>query len=111
MRSICIIILSLCVSDVLGQGYVAPDTLDSYAGYSVTGRKSIYSFQRLQTHDIVVENGGDLMLTGEDGVSVTGPFSVKLGGNLQLNGTNQYRLKYHYDASGNRVRRRRTQNN
>ena len=67
MRSICIIILSLCVSDVLGQGYVAPDTLDSYAGYSVTGRKSIYSFQRLQTHDVVVENGGDLMITGEEG--------------------------------------------
>lgn len=81
------------------------DSVDTYNNHTVSTTVSVQGRTVLNTTNVAVTPQGKLTMSAPQGVSVTGPFSVQLGGTLQLNGGRQYIIKFYYDNSGNQVRR------
>lgn len=81
------------------------DSVDTYNNHTVSTTVSVQGRTVLNTTNVAVTPQGKLTMSAPQGVSVTGPFSVLQGGTLQLNGGRQYTIKFHYDNTGNQVRR------
>jgi hypothetical protein len=87
------------------QATEANDSVDTYNNHTVSTTVSVQGRTVLNTTNVAVTPQGKLTMSAPQGVSVTGPFSVLQGGTLQLNGGRQYTIKFHYDNTGNQVRR------
>lgn len=96
-------LVSLCISSSIAQTPV--DSVDTYQHQIVSSTVSIQGRHVLTSSDVTVTSTGDLKLSAPDGVEITGPFTVQLGGILQVNGGRQWLIRYTYDNSGNRIRR------
>jgi len=94
-------LVSLSISSSIAQTPV--DSVDTYQHQTVSSRVSVQGRHVLTSSDITVTSTGDLKLSAPDGVVMTGPFTVQLGGVLQVNGGRQWLIRYTYDSSGNRI--------
>jgi hypothetical protein len=81
------------------------DSVDVYQNQTVNSVVVVQGRSLLSVNNVSVTNTGKLKLSAPAGVSVTGPLTVVLGGEFEMNGGMQYAIRYTYDASGNRIRR------
>ena len=81
------------------------DSVDVYQNQTVNGVVVVQGRNLLSVQNVTVTNTGRLKLSAPGGISVTGPLTVVLGGELEMNGGMQYAIRYTYDTSGNRIRR------
>lgn len=85
----------------------ANDSVDTYQNQIVNTTVSVQGRTLLTTHDVNVTSTGHLKMSAPDGIVATGPFTVDHGGTLELDGGRQYYIIFTYDASGNRILRRK----
>lgn len=83
----------------------ANDSVDSYQNQIVSTAITVQGRGLLHTDNITVTPSGYLKLNAPDGIMVTGPFTVELGGKLELNGGWQWPVGLMYDSTGNIIRR------
>ena len=83
------------------------DSIDSYQNHVVSDTVMLQGRTTLNIQNVTVAQTGFLKATSPDGIEITGPFEVQLGGQLELNGGRQWKIHYTYDASGNRKTRKR----
>src|SRR5574344_456981 len=78
---------------------------DSYTNQTVTTDVSITGSTVLTSNNVTVTSTGHLSMKAPNGVYITGPFDVVLGGTLDVSGADKVavKIKYSYDASGNRI--------
>ena len=86
---------------------VPTDTLAVLSGKTITDEKRVYAKNILRMNNTTVTGDGNLVITAEEGIVLTGVTKVALGATLKLNGRSQYAVICSYDASGNRVLRKR----
>lgn len=96
-------LVCLYISPITAQTPI--DSVDTYQHQTVSSTVSVQGRHVLTSSDVTVTSTGDLKLTAPDGVEINGPFTVQLGGILQVNGGRQWLIRYTYDNSGNRIRR------
>ena len=81
---------------------ITSDTL--YVNQSVSGRATVSTDGTIIAHSDTVKTTGDLLMAGQ-GVTIQNNFEVQLGGTLFIRTGTPPRIRFTYDASGNRVRR------
>lgn len=81
------------------------DSIDMYMNQTVDSEVDIQGRGLLTTANVHVTSTGSLKLSAPQGVTVTGPYTVDLGGKLEINGGRQYYVKFLYNTVGHRVRR------
>lgn len=81
------------------------DSVDVYQNHTVTGFVCVQGRNEITVQNVTVTNTGHLKISAPAGIVVTAPFTVNLGGILELNGGMQNAIRYTYDASGNRIKR------
>jgi len=81
------------------------DSVDSYTNHMVSSTVTVQGRGELTVSSVSVTPTGDLTLAAPDNITISGPFTVEEGG--QLNAFVQTRplIWYSYDAAGNRIRR------
>lgn len=89
------------------QAEETPDSVDTFNNQTVTTEVTVQGRTVLSSQNVTVTSTGDLILNGPQGVVIPQNFEVALGGTLQLNGGLQYAVSFIYDASGNRIRRKK----
>ena len=99
--------LSMLVTTSAVYAQNVTDSVDVYVNQTVDSRVVIQGRDTLKSHDITVTSTGDLRMSAPNGIIITAPFTVELGGKLELNGGRQYHVLYSYDLSGNIVRRKK----
>lgn len=77
------------------------DSIDFYQNHTVSGSVVLQGRSTLTLINITVTSTGSLTASAPDGVVIAGTLDVQLGGELELNGGNQFPLYYTYDNSGN----------
>lgn len=82
------------------------DSIDTYQNQTVSTEVFVQGRDTLTSNNVTVTPTGHLTMTSPDGISITGDFEVKLGGQLNLNGGRQYLIRYTYDDAGNRINRK-----
>ena len=92
-----------CVSMASAQTPI--DSVDTYLNQTVSSSVSVQGREVLTAGNINVTSTGYLKLSAPNGISIVDTLTVQLGGILELNGGSQYRVRYYYDAVGNRNRR------
>ena len=83
------------------------DSIDSYQNHVVNDTVSLQGRTTLNMQNVTVSQTGFLKATAPEGIVITSPFEVQLGGELELNGGRQWMIRYSYDNSGNRIIRKR----
>lgn len=83
------------------------DSIDVFQNQTVTNHVGVQGRTVLFSTNVTVTSTGDLKMSSPDGIDITGPFTVDLGGVLELNGGLQYGIRYTYNTTGNRTRRQR----
>lgn len=83
------------------------DSVDTYNNHTVSTTVSVQGRTQLSSTEVTVTPTGYLKLSAPQGIRVNGPFEVQIGGKLELNGGRQWRIRYMYDAAGNRTKRKR----
>lgn len=86
------------------------DSIDSYQNHVVSDTVSLQGRTILNIQNVTVTQTGFLKATAPENIVISGPFEVQLGGELELNGGQQWLVKYYYDGIGN-IRRRQRDNN
>lgn len=86
---------------------VPTDTLAVLSGKTIIDEKRVYAKNILRMNNTTLTGDGNLVITAEEGIVLTGVTKVALGATLKLNGRSQYAVICSYDASGNRVLRKR----
>lgn len=76
-----------------------------YQNKTVSGVVYVKSNDAIISNNVTVSNTGQLNLTANTTVNITPSFVVNLGGVLNINTGVPPRIRYTYDASGNRTRR------
>lgn len=102
-RMYVLLLLALAATHLRAQE--ANDSIDTYTNQTVSGLTSIQGRSTLVISNVNVTSTGHLIVSAPDGIEITGPFEVSLGGQLNLY---QYLTKIialDYDASGNVIRR------
>ena len=84
------------------------DSIDTLQDQVIDSVVFVQSGGQLTVNNVTVTPAGKLTAMGRSGVVLNGPFEVQLGGRLELKVRLQHTVRYSYDASGNRVLRRRT---
>ena len=86
-----------------GNAIVTSDTL--YVNHSVGGHVTVSAEGTITAEFDTVRSSGVLILSGHQGVQLQKNIDVQLGGTLIIRTGTPPRIKYFYDASGNRIRR------
>lgn len=84
------------------------DSVDTFNNQTVTAEIAVQGRTVLSSQGVTVTNTGQLTLNGPQGVLIPCDFVVETGGTLMINGGLQYSISFTYDASGNRIRRKKT---
>ena len=82
------------------------DSVDVYQNHTVSSEVSVQGRTLLNVSNVTVLSTGKLKLSGPSGVLITSPFTVDLGGVLEVNGGRQYPIRISYDLSGNIINRK-----
>ena len=93
-------------SPVILQADEPGDSIDIYQNQTVSNTVVLQGRTILTLANITVSSTGSLTASSPDGIVISGTLNVQLGGELELNGGQQFRIRYTYDASGNRTRRK-----
>lgn len=84
----------------------ATETSDSiYANQIISTTISVNTSQKLQAQSVTVTPEGRLTMTSLQSVTINTNFEVNIGGTLVIRTGQSPRIKYTYDACGNRTRR------
>lgn len=105
LHRITLIVLFLSLWAGVSQATSLSDTL--YVDQSITGRATVSADGTIIAHSDTVKTTGYLLLVGHQGVTLQRDIDVQLGGTLIIRTGTPPRIRYTYDASGNRVRRER----
>ena len=81
------------------------DSVDTYQNQTVSANVRIHSQNILSVQNVTVTSSGNLKLSADNRIDIAAPFTVQLGGSLELDGGRQHFIRYTYDASGNRIGR------
>lgn len=101
-------VLTVVTCSVPANATESGDSIDTYQNQTVSTEVFVQGRDVLTSNNVTVTPTGHLTMTAPNGISINGTFEVQLGGLLELNGGRQHHIRYTYDASGNRVLRRRT---
>ena len=104
-RLSCITLLLLCMLNAKAEE--VGDSIDTFQNQTVSDTVSLQGRTTLNMQNVTVSQTGLLKATAPEGIVITGPFEVQLGGELVLNGGRQWMIRYSYDNSGNRIMRKR----
>lgn len=83
------------------------DSIDTYQNQTVSTEVFVQGRDVLTSSNVTVTPTGHLTMSAPRGVVITSNFEVQLGGQLNLNGGQQWMVHYFYDLSGNRITRKR----
>lgn len=83
------------------------DSIDTYQNQTVSTSVTVHSQGILSVQSVTVTSSGNLKLSADSLIHVTGPFTVNVGGTLELHGGREHFVRYTYDAAGNRTGRNR----
>lgn len=81
------------------------DSINTYQNQIVSMDVFVQGRNVLTSNNVTVTPTGNLVMTAPERIDITGPFEVQLGGQLKLNGGQQWPIVYDYDSSGNIVAR------
>jgi hypothetical protein len=84
------------------------DSIDTLQDQVIDSVVFVQSGGQLTVNNVTVTPAGKLTAMGRSGVVLNGPFEVQLGGRLELKVRLQHTVRYSYDASGNRISRRKS---
>lgn len=93
------------LSSSLAEASENRDSIDLYQNHIVNEEVEIQGRNQLTIQNVTVTNTGYLKAHTPSSITITGTCIVELGGILELNGSQQYAIKYTYDSTGNRIRR------
>jgi len=101
LKNIVLLLLVLCTRSAYATG-----TSDSiYANQNVRGRITVSVDGSITARYDTISPNGHLTLAGQQGVTLQRDVNVQLGGTLIIRTGTPPRIRYTYDASGNRIRR------
>lgn len=82
------------------------DSTDVYQNQTVSTEVFVQGHTTLNITDVTVTTSGKLAANAPDGIVIGHPFEVQRGGTLNLSVGHPYRIRYTYDAAGNRTRKK-----
>lgn len=94
--------LALCAETANATG-----TDSIYVNQNVRGRITVSVDGSITARYDTISSNGSLTLIGQQGVTLQRNFNVGLGGTLLIRTGTPPRIKYIYDASGNRITRKK----
>ena len=100
-------VLTVSAADTDSLAVVPTDTVSVLKGQTIADEKRVLAKKTLLMDNTTVTGSGCLRVTAEDSIVILGETTVMPGGILMLNGAGQYAIRYYYDASGNRTRRKK----
>lgn len=81
------------------------DSINTYQNQIVSMDVFVQGRNVLTSNNVTVTPTGNLVMTAPERIDITGPFEVQLGGQLTLNGGQEWPIVYDYDSSGNIIAR------
>ena len=82
------------------------DSIDTYQNQTVSTEVFVQGHTTLNISNVTVTSSGELTANAPAGIVINSPFEVQLGGTLDLSVGHPYRIRYTYDAAGNRTNRK-----
>ena len=82
------------------------DSTDTYQNQTVSTDVFVQGRTTLNISSITVTSTGDFTANAPNGIVIINPFEVQTGGTLELTVGHPYRIRYTYDAAGNRTNRK-----
>ena len=105
LRQVLPVLLSLFAS--AAEDTELGDSIDTYQNQTVSTEVFIQGRDTLTMNNITVTPTGRLTANIPNGIVINSLFEVQVGGSLELNVNNQWRVIYNYDNSGNIIARHR----
>ena len=100
-KFIATLLLTLCI----GTNHATEVSDSIYENRTVSGRVTINVDGSIIARSDTIVSNGCLTLVGQQGVTLQQNIDVQLGGMLIIHAGTPPRIRYSYDASGNRIRR------
>ena len=85
------------------------DSTDTYQNQTVSTDVFVQGRNTLTMSNVTVTPTGNLTANSPGSIVVNSPFKVQQGGTLLLTVGHPYRIRYTYDAAGNRTKRKNEQ--
>lgn len=82
------------------------DSIDTYQNQTVSTEVFVQGRDTLTMSNVTVTPTGELKANAPDGIVINSPFTVQFGGTLDLSVGHPYRIRYTYDAAGNRTNKK-----
>ena len=82
------------------------DSIDTYQNQTVSAEVYVQGRTTLTMNSVTVTPAGKLTANAPASIVINCPFEVQAGGMLDLSVGHPYRIRYTYDAAGNRTRRK-----
>lgn len=82
------------------------DSTDTYQNQTVSTEVFVQGRTTLNISNVTVTSTGDFTANAPNGIVINNPFEVQPGGTLELTVGHPYRIRYTYDAAGNRTKRK-----
>ncbi len=82
------------------------DSTDTFQNQTVSTEVFVQGHTTLTIGSVTVTQTGGLTANAPDNIVINAPFEVQNGGTLELTVGHPYRIRYTYDAAGNRTRRK-----
>ena len=104
MKVIILAVIGVFISH-LGYAQTIVDSVATYSHHTIANHVTVRGRDTLNVRDVIVMPNGKLNLISPHAVVIQNNFQVKQGGVLSIETNRSYRIRYTYDAAGNRTRR------
>lgn len=108
MKTRPILLLLLCLSTFqLEAKAQSVDSTRIFTDRTVATKVLVQSSDTILSRNVSIISGGHLILIAPQKITIDKNFEVAVGGSLELYGGTPFYIQYQYDASGNRIRRKK----